>query len=70
MILRRSCREAARLITARLDGPLPLADRLALRLHLMACDACPRFDRQMRWLHTAMGRWRDSADAGGLHDEG
>jgi anti-sigma factor RsiW len=64
MILRRSCREAARLITARLDGPLPLADRLALRLHLMACEACPRFDRQMRWLHTAMGRWRKAADEG------
>jgi anti-sigma factor RsiW len=69
MILRRSCREAARLLTARLDGPLPLADRLALRLHLMACDACPRFDRQMRWLQTAMGRWRDAADAGALGGE-
>lgn len=62
MILRRTCQEAARLLTARLDRPLPWADRLALRLHLVACDACPRFDRQMKLLHGAMGRWRAYGD--------
>jgi hypothetical protein len=57
-LLRRSCSESARLITRQLDEPLPLADRLALRLHLMACKACPRFERQVKLMDQAMGRWR------------
>ena len=56
--LRRTCREAARLITARLDRRLPLADRVALRLHLWACQACPGFERQVRLMSQAMGAWR------------
>jgi hypothetical protein len=56
--LRRTCKEAAALLTGRLDRELPLADRVALRLHLMACQACPTFDRQVRLMDRAMGRWR------------
>lgn len=56
--LRRSCLEASRLITGRLDRELGLADRVALRLHLMACKACPGFDRQVKLMNEAMGRWR------------
>ena len=55
---RISCQESARLITARLDRELPLATRLVLRLHLPACDACPRFARQIELMDRAMGRWR------------
>lgn len=62
MFLRRTCREAARLLTARLDGPLPWHERVALRFHLAACKACPVFDRQVRLMHQAMGRWRRYAE--------
>lgn len=55
---RISCREAARLITGRLDRQLPLRARLVLRLHLMACHACPRFARQIELMDRAMDRWR------------
>ena len=41
MILRRTCKEATALVLAREDRDLRLADRLALRLHLAACRACP-----------------------------
>lgn len=61
--LRRSCQEASRLITARLDRELALADRVALRLHLLACKACPGFDRQMKLMHKAMGRWRSYVES-------
>ena len=57
-LLRRSCKESARLITARFDRQLPLADRIALRLHLFACKACPGFERQVRLMDQAMDRWR------------
>ncbi|HEU4457519.1 MAG TPA: zf-HC2 domain-containing protein [Methylibium sp.] len=56
--LRRTCREAALLMSTRNDRELPWTERLALRLHLAACDACPAFDRQMRLMDEAMGRWR------------
>jgi hypothetical protein len=63
MILRRSCKQVAALLVAREDRPLPLAERLALRLHLAACDACPRFERQLLVMRESMARWRDHADA-------
>ena len=58
MILRRTCKEAAALMVAREDRALPLADRLALRLHLAACAACPKFERQMLIMRNAFSRWR------------
>ena len=61
-ILRRSCQESARLLTRRLDGPLAWNDSIALHLHLLACKACPVFDRQVRLMQQAMGRWRRYAD--------
>ena len=67
MILRRNCKQAAALMVAREDRLLGLGDRVALRLHLMACDACPRFERQMLLMRGALGQWRayrdDASDA-------
>jgi len=60
--LRRTCKQAAALMSQRLDHELPMADRVALRLHLIACNACPIFDRQMRLIAQAMGSWRGYID--------
>lgn len=62
MILRRTCREAAALMLAREDRALKLADRLALRLHLLACQACPRFERQVLTMRNAMRQWRNYSE--------
>jgi hypothetical protein len=59
MILRRTCKEAAALLVAREDRPLPTVERLALRLHLAACEACPRFARQLSVMREALTRWRE-----------
>lgn len=59
MIFRRTCKEAAALLVAREDRRLPFADHLALRLHLMACQTCPRFERQILTMRLAMRRWRN-----------
>jgi hypothetical protein len=58
-ILRRTCREAAALLVAQEDRALPWADRVALRLHLLACKACPRFERQMLTMRNATRQWRN-----------
>jgi len=61
-ILRRTCREAAALMLAREDRALALSDRLALKLHLLACQACPRFERQVLTMRNAMRQWRNYSE--------
>jgi len=47
------------LLIAREDCELKLADRIALRAHLFACKACPKFERQIFTMQNAMRRWRN-----------
>ncbi len=61
-LLRRTCKEAAALLIAREDRVLNLPDKIALKLHLLACKACPKFENQLLTLRAAMGRWRNYAD--------
>jgi hypothetical protein len=58
MYFRRTCKEATALMVAREDRALPWPDRLALRLHLAACRACPKFERQMLTMRNALRQWR------------
>lgn len=60
-MLRRTCRQIAALLIAREDRRVALNDQLALRLHMLACDACPRFERQMLTMRNAMKQWRHYA---------
>lgn len=57
-ILRRTCREAAALVIAREDRALSLPDNIALKLHLLACKACPKFEKQVLTLRATLGHWR------------
>lgn len=59
---RRTCKEVSALLVAREDRELPLSDRLALRLHMAMCQACPRFERQLLTMRNAMKQWRHYAD--------
>jgi len=59
MPLRRTCKEVAAILVAREDRALGLADRVALRLHLVACDACPKFERQLLMLRNGLRQWRN-----------
>ena len=49
----------ADLMVAREDRALGLGDRVALRLHLMVCKACPRFERQLFSMRNGMKEWRN-----------
>ena len=59
MILRRTCKQVATLLIAKEDRNLPITDRIALRLHLAACQACPIFERQVLTLRNALRQWRN-----------
>ncbi len=58
MILRRTCKEVSALLVAREDRALPVVERVALRFHLAACQACPVFERQLLTMRNAFQRWR------------
>ena len=57
--LQRTCKQVAALVVAREDRELDLADRLAVRMHMMICDACPRFERQMLTVRSGLRAWRN-----------
>lgn len=57
--LMRSCREVAAMLVAREDRALNRVDRIALRLHLMMCDTCPRFENQMLTMRNGLRQWRN-----------
>ena len=42
--------------------------RVALRLHLAACRACPAFERQLLSLRQALGAWRHYTETGNEAD--
>jgi hypothetical protein len=40
------------------DGTIPPGQWLRIRLHLLWCEACASFERQLKLLHEAMRRYR------------
>jgi hypothetical protein len=62
MPFHRNCKEVSALVIAREDRVLPWQDRLALRLHMAICAACPTFERQVFTMRHAMKQWRNYED--------
>ncbi len=58
-----NCRQASRLITARLDRPLSMFERIALDLHLKICSACPIVIRQLDFIRESARALRDEIEA-------
>jgi predicted anti-sigma-YlaC factor YlaD len=68
-ILTLRCEAASELSSRELDEALPRLDRAALWCHLLACNSCRRFRKQIRLIREAVRRrerLRDETDA----DEG
>ena len=53
----KSCRDVHRLVIEGQDRKLGFAERFSLRMHLMLCAACRRFDAQMDLLRQALRRF-------------
>jgi hypothetical protein len=49
-----NCKQASRLLSQSLDRRLSWRERMGLRLHLMMCDVCQRFGRQIVMMRRAV----------------
>ena len=54
-----SCKDVSHLVSQMHERRLGPVDRWMLRLHLAACDACMRFEQQMRLMREAMRKYRE-----------
>ena len=54
-----TCKETSALLSQAQDQRLGLRDRLSLRLHLMLCDGCANFRKQLEFIRVALRRHRD-----------
>jgi hypothetical protein len=52
--LKPTCREVHRLVSEGMDRQLSVVERIRMRLHLVVCGACTRFNGQMSLLRRAM----------------
>lgn len=60
----RNCRDVTELVLAGEDRRLGTVERLAVRLHMQICAACPKFERQVALMRQALPRWRAYRDGG------
>ena len=60
----RSCRDISALVLAREDRALDWYERLAIRVHFLICEACPRFQRQVQTMRDGLALWRSYRDDG------
>ena len=49
-----TCKQASQFISNSLDRPLTLRERLTLKLHLLLCKYCKRFNQQLIAVHIAI----------------
>lgn len=47
----KNCKEVTELLSQSIDRRLSLFEWMQLRMHLLMCDACSRFKRQVEFLH-------------------
>jgi len=57
-----TCKQASKLISQSLDRPLSWSELMQLKLHLMICDACSRFKKQLNLLRVAMQNIRTNME--------
>lgn len=48
-----NCKQATQLMSQELDRPLRWHERMALRFHVMMCDGCSNFRKQMDFIRNA-----------------
>ena len=58
-----TCKKASQIISASLDKPLTLRERIALQLHLMICKYCKRFSTQLQSMRVAIKQLNNSIES-------
>jgi len=59
-----SCREATRLAALAVNNSLPWRQRIGLRVHVLLCHHCRRFERQLHILRQNMAHYAGESLAG------
>jgi hypothetical protein len=54
-----TCKDASILLSQKQERPLGMRERLFLQLHLLICNGCMNFSRQLELMRTAIRRYRD-----------
>ncbi len=57
--MRINCRQASRLISESMDRRLSLFERAALFFHMLACDMCTNYRKQLHKLRRMVVQWAD-----------
>ena len=60
-----SCKDVTRLISESMDRSLPLRKRIGVRLHLLICNLCSRYKRQLLLIRETVRRLAAMEDAYG-----
>jgi hypothetical protein len=50
------CKEMVKIITASMDAKLSWREWLLLKIHLLSCDPCVNFIKQLRFIRTVLRR--------------
>jgi hypothetical protein len=52
-----SCRDVTQLISESMDTSLPIGKRLGVRVHLLMCKFCARYERQLLLIRETVRRF-------------
>lgn len=66
-----SCRDVTQLISRSMDTSLPIGKRIGVRIHLLMCKFCARYERQLLLIRETLRRLvveedRHEGPAGGI----
>lgn len=62
-----SCKQATQLISEDLDHPLPWSKRMAVRMHVLICNRCAAYRRQLRAITKLLSLARSRGYVGHEH---
>ncbi len=51
------CKDISHLISRSMDQKLPLRIRIGIKFHLMMCDLCLRYKKQLELIHKAISKF-------------
>lgn len=57
-----TCRETSVLLSQKQDRALGFGERVALYLHLVACNGCRQMERQLAFMRSAVKRYLERDD--------
>jgi hypothetical protein len=65
-----SCKDVTQFISESMDTSLPIGKRIGMRLHLLMCKFCSRYERQLLLIRETVRRFvAEEEDPGGAHGE-